>query len=93
MSEKFLWAYGIKTNCYDEKDEPEEHIEYGFIIAKDIFTSAMEQIEQYYGEELDTILYLECIQYANVFRAKNKECWDILVSNLGWKSQLLEESL
>ena len=82
----YIWAYKVVLDLNDSKDPKEEC---GFIHAGDSFQSAIKMIEEYYEEELDKILWLECIQEGELITTVSEEAWNTIKNNLCWNSDLI----
>lgn len=82
----YIWAYKVILDLNDSK-EPKE--EFGFIHAGDSFKSAVEVLEEYYQEELNKIVHLECIQEGDIVTIKSVAVWECIKSYLDWDSEFI----
>lgn len=85
----WIFKYVVRTSYYD--GDPGNEIkgnECGFCIGKS-FVDAVNFLESYYGEELDSIECLEPINHVAPV-AKSKEDWEEIAESLSWGSNKLE---
>lgn len=82
----YIWAYRVILDLNDSK-EPKE--ECGFIYAGEFFKSAIEVLEDYYEEELNKIVHLECIQEGDIVTVNSLAAWEAIKAYLDWNSEFI----
>ena len=86
----WIFKYAVTALlCYDADLNSEvKKNEYGFCIGRN-FVDAVNFLESYYGEELDSIECLEPINHVAPV-AKSKRDWEEIAESLSWGSDKLE---
>lgn len=85
----WIFKYIIKFSYYDGDPNNEiKGIERGFCIGRN-FVDAVNFLESYYGEELDSIECLEPINHVAPV-AKSQKDWEEIAEILSWGSNMLE---
>lgn len=82
----YIWAYRVILDLNDNKGPKEEC---GFIHAGEFFKSAVEVLEDYYEEELNKIVHLECIQEGDIVTVNSLAAWEAIKAYLDWNSEFI----